>query len=208
MLAASMALAASSAISALRLASITAASTPEWTRKTDPPILLKVGQAAGVAKCGACSSRWSPCAFHLVAGGGQTPVVVFALSIASITYGALEGVPAGGGPAQVTGRRVIAGIAVAVAVMLVIFFAKALSGIGGLDWLAPAATLAWPLVRPAGLGDHGGDGAGAGHARSWEDQGFLAALGMTEFPVTLGFRIGERAATPLSSRGALATRDP
>ncbi|MFN8654597.1 MAG: sodium:solute symporter [Gemmatimonadales bacterium] len=138
----------SSAISALA-SSITHDFYAGWTGKTDPAHLLKVGRAWSLV--------WGvlitvvALLFHLVAGGGQTPVVVFALSIASITYGALLGAYLlAGGPAWVTGRQVIAGIAVAVAVMLVIFFAKALSGIGGLDWLAPAATLAWPWYVPLG----------------------------------------------------------
>lgn len=138
----------SSAISALA-SSITHDFYAGWTGRTDPAHLLKVGRAWSLV--------WGilitivALLFHLVAGGGQTPVVVFALSIASITYGGLLGAYLlAGGPRWVAGREVITAIAVTVAVMLVVFFARPLSGLPGLGWLAPAARLAWPWYVPLG----------------------------------------------------------
>jgi hypothetical protein len=45
---------------------------------------------------------------------------------------------------------VIVGIAVTVAIMLVVFFAKGLATLPHLAWLAPAGRLAWPWYVPLG----------------------------------------------------------
>jgi Na+/proline symporter len=76
---------------------------------------------------------------------------VFALSIASITYGALLGayLLAGQWP-RATGRDVIGGISVGLALMLVVFFAGRLSGWSPLGFLAPVSHLAWPWYVPLG----------------------------------------------------------
>lgn len=146
-LAASMSTQAS-AISALA-SSITHDFYAGWTGKTDPEHLMRVGRAWTLV--------WGvlitivALLFHAVAGGGQTPVVVFALSIASITYGGLLGAYLlAGGPRRVGGRDVITAIAITVTVMLVVFFAKALARWPGLEWLAPAGRLAWPWYVPLG----------------------------------------------------------
>lgn len=138
----------SSAISALA-SSITHDFYASWTGKTDPAHLLKVGRS--------WSLIWGvvitvvALLFHFAAGGGQTPVVQFALSIASITYGALLGAYLlAGGPKGIGGRDVISGIAIAVFLMLLVFFAKALSTVSGLGWLAWAGQLAWPWYVPLG----------------------------------------------------------
>ena len=124
----------SSAISALA-SSITHDFYAGWTGRTDPGHLFRVGRAWSLV--------WGvlitlvALGFNAVAGGGQTPVVVFALSIASITYGALLGAYLlSGGPRWVTGRSVIAGIALAVVVMLTIFVTR--------------QKLAWPWYVPLG----------------------------------------------------------
>jgi len=124
----------SSAISALA-SSITHDFYAGWTGRTDPAHLFRVGRA--------WSLIWGvlitlvALGFNAVAGGGQTPVVVFALSIASITYGALLGAYLlAGGPRRVGGGSVIAGITVAVSVMLVIFLTR--------------QKLAWPWYVPLG----------------------------------------------------------
>jgi hypothetical protein len=77
--------------------------------------------------------------------------VVLALSIASITYGALLGtyVLAGRWPRART-RDVIAAVAVTVSIMLVVVFASRLATVGALDWLAPVGRLAWPWYVPLG----------------------------------------------------------
>jgi SSS family transporter len=138
----------SSAISALA-SSMTHDLYSSYTGVTDPARLLKIGRAM--------SLLWgilvtvAALVFHLVAGGGQTPVVVFALSIASITYGALLGayLLAGQWP-RATGRDVIGGISVGLALMLVVFFAGRLSGWSPLGFLAPVSHLAWPWYVPLG----------------------------------------------------------
>lgn len=124
----------SSAISALA-SSITHDFYASWTGRTDPDHLFRVGRT--------WSLIWGvlitlvALGFNLIAGGGQTPVVVFALSIASITYGALLGAYLlAGGPARIVGRHVIGGIAAAVLVMLAIFLTK--------------QKLAWPWYVPLG----------------------------------------------------------
>ncbi|HXW96207.1 MAG TPA: hypothetical protein VEI47_01380, partial [Gemmatimonadales bacterium] len=124
----------SSAISALA-SSVTHDLYASWTGRSDPTHLFRVGRA--------CSLAWGilitlvALGFNAVAGGGQTPVVVFALSIASITYGALLGAYLlAGGPSRVRGPSVIAGVAVAVVVMLGVFLTK--------------QRLAWPWYVPVG----------------------------------------------------------
>jgi SSS family solute:Na+ symporter len=112
----------SSAISALA-SSMTHDFYAGWTGRTDPRHLYRVGRVWSLV--------WGvlitlvALGFNLVAGGGQTPVVVFALSIASITYGALLGAYLlAAGPKAVQGSQVIAGIAVAVGVMLFVFLSR------------------------------------------------------------------------------------
>jgi len=138
----------SSAINALA-SSMTHDLYASLTGRTDPAHLLKVGRAL--------SMTWG---LALIAGalafaggttGRDTPVVVLALSIASVTYGALLGayLLAGAGP-RVDGRAVMAGVAVAVTTMLVVLFAARLARVAGLAWLEPVGRLAWPWYVPLG----------------------------------------------------------
>jgi hypothetical protein len=89
--------------------------------------------------------------FHATAGSGQTPVVVLALSIASITYGPLLGtyILAGRWP-RARGRDGGGAVAITVALMLLVVFAKRLAGAPGLGWLEPLGRLAWPWYVPLG----------------------------------------------------------
>ncbi len=124
----------SSAISALA-SSMTHDIYASYTGEHDPARLLKVGRLMsilwGLLVTGAALG------FFVVAGGGKTPVVVFALQIASITYGGLLGAYLlAGSPVRVAGRHVIAGIAVAVTGMLALFLTK--------------SSLAWPWYVPLG----------------------------------------------------------
>jgi hypothetical protein len=83
--------------------------------------------------------------------GGDTPVVVVALSIASVTYGALLGtylLAARWSHAQ--GRDVIVAVSVSMAVMLLIVFAARLSTLQPFAALAPLGRLAWPWYVPIG----------------------------------------------------------
>ncbi len=120
-----------------------------WTGRQDPVHLLKVGRRF--------SAAW---AMILIVGAlffdaystqGNTPVVVLALSIASITYGGLLGtyVLAGRWP-RATGRDAIGALIVTVTVMLVVVFAKRLATYPALAWLEPVGALAWPWYVPLG----------------------------------------------------------
>ena len=137
----------SSAISALA-SSVTHDLYATWTGRTDPGHLLKVGRAFALA--------WG-IALILAALGfqaftaGNTPVVVLALSIASVTYGGLLGtfVLAGLFP-RAQGRDIVAAIAVTVSVMCVVIFAAPLAALPGLAVLAPVGRLAWPWYVPLG----------------------------------------------------------
>lgn len=124
----------SSAINALA-SSVTHDLYAGWTGRRDPVHLLRIGRlwtlVWGVLITAAALL------FQAVAGGGQTPVVVFALSIASITYGGLLGAYLlAAGPARTQGRDVILAVGLTVAVMLTLFLAK--------------APLAWPWYVPLG----------------------------------------------------------
>ncbi len=119
-----------------------------WTGRQDPGHLLKVGRL--ISAGWALGLIGGALLFHVSAGGGQTPVVVLALSIASVTYGPLLGTYflAGRWP-RARGRDVVGAVAVTVAVMLVVVFAKQLSA-AGLEWLGPLGRLAWPWYVPLG----------------------------------------------------------
>ncbi len=89
--------------------------------------------------------------FHASTGAENTPVVVLALSIASITYGGLLGtyLLAGRWP-RARGRDVIGAVALTVAIMLVVVFANRLAGGTGPQWLKAVGRLAWPWYVPLG----------------------------------------------------------
>lgn len=119
-----------------------------WTGRRDPAHLYRIGRAFsagwGLALIGGALL------FESYASGNDTPVVVLALSIASITYGALLGtyLLAARWP-RATGRDVVGAVAVTVAVMLVVVFARQLA-VSGLGWLGPVGRLAWPWYVPLG----------------------------------------------------------
>jgi solute:Na+ symporter, SSS family len=120
-----------------------------WTGRRDPGHLLRVGRL--ISAGWALGLIGGALFFHATAGGGQTPVVVLALSIASVTYGPLLGTYflAGRWP-RARGRDVVGAVAVTVAVMLVVVFAKRLATAPGLEWLEPLGRLAWPWYVPLG----------------------------------------------------------
>ncbi len=119
------------------------------TGRRDPAHLLRVGRLFsalwGAALVGGALG------FYAYASGSDTPVVVLALSIASVTYGALLGsyILADRWP-RAQSRDVIVATIVTLAVMLVVVFAARLSTAPALAWLAPAGTLAWPWLVPLG----------------------------------------------------------
>ena len=120
-----------------------------WTGRRDPVHLLRVGRL--LSALWATGLIGGALFFHYAASGNDTPVVVLALSIASVTYGPLLGTYflAGRWP-RAQGRDVVGAVAVTVPFMLVVVFAKRLSAYPGLDWLAPVGRLAWPWYVPLG----------------------------------------------------------
>lgn len=120
-----------------------------WTGRTDPKHLLKVGRIFSAAW--ALALIGGAMFFFLYAATTDTPVLVLALSIASITYGALLGTYLLSGRwSRAQGRDVIAAVTVSMVVMLFVVFAKRLSVEPPLAWLAPAGRLAWPWYVPIG----------------------------------------------------------
>ncbi len=120
-----------------------------YTGRTDPVHLLRVGRLFSAVW--ATGLIFGALYFHYAARGNDTPVVVLALSIASITYGPLLGtyLLAGQWP-RARGRDVVGAVAVTVCVMLVVIFARRLAAVPGLEWLEPVGGLAWPWYVPLG----------------------------------------------------------
>jgi SSS family transporter len=119
------------------------------TGRREPEHLLKVGKVFsmvwGLGLVGAALG------FHAFATGNDTPVVVLALSIASVTYGALLGTYILAGRAsRATGSDVVTATVATLIVMLVVVFAARLSHSPSLAWLAPLGRLAWPWYVPLG----------------------------------------------------------
>ncbi|HEX7025481.1 MAG TPA: sodium:solute symporter [Gemmatimonadales bacterium] len=119
------------------------------TGKREPGHLLRVGRIF--------SALWGvglvagALGFYAYASDTDTPVVVLALSIASVTYGGLLGtyILAGRWP-RAGGRDVIVATLTTILVMLVVVFARPLATRPGLEWLAPMGRLAWPWYVPLG----------------------------------------------------------
>jgi SSS family transporter len=120
-----------------------------WTGRRDPVHLLKVGRMFSAVW--ASGLILGALFFHYAATGNDTPVVVLALSIASVTYGPLLGtyLLAGRWP-RAQGRDVVGAVIFTVLIMLIVVFARRLAGHSGLDWLAPLGKLAWPWYVPLG----------------------------------------------------------
>ncbi len=138
----------SSSINALA-SSVTHDLYASWTGTTDPGRLLRIGRgfsaAWGVLLIGAALF------FDQLSRGGDTPVVVLALSIASITYGALLGTYVlAARVARARGRDVVGSVLASVVVMLLVVFSASLSALPGMGWLAPVGQLAWPWYVPIG----------------------------------------------------------
>jgi SSS family transporter len=119
------------------------------TGRDDPAHLLKVGRAFSLVW--GIGLTAAALGFYRYASAQDTPVVVLALSIASVTYGALLGsYILAGRWTRAEGRDVILAAVVTIAVMLVVVFARRLSAYPGLEWMAPAGSLAWPWYVPLG----------------------------------------------------------
>jgi SSS family transporter len=118
------------------------------TGERDPVRLLRVGRAVSLAW--GVALVLGALGFHAFASGTGTPVVVLALSIASVTYGALLGAYIlAGTSTRIAGRDVITGAVATVLVMLVTLFAGRLAA-AGLAVLEPLSRLAWPWYVPMG----------------------------------------------------------
>jgi solute:Na+ symporter, SSS family len=120
-----------------------------WTGRQDEVHLLRVGRL--LSAVWATGLIGGALFFHIAARGSDTPVVVLALSIASVTYGPLLGTYflAGRWP-RARGRDVVGAVAVTVPIMLVVVFGKRLAQYPALDWLEPIGKLAWPWYVPLG----------------------------------------------------------
>jgi solute:Na+ symporter, SSS family len=120
-----------------------------WTGRNDPRHLLKVGRL--FSAIWAMALVGGALFFHFATSGKDTPVVVLALSIASITYGALLGTYVLATRWSLArSRDVLGAVALTVAVMLVVVFARQLSQVDGMNWLTPVGRLAWPWYVPLG----------------------------------------------------------
>ncbi len=119
-----------------------------WSGRRDPAHLLRVGKLfSAIWGLGLIAGALF---FYLYATGTDTPVVVLALSIASITYGALLGTYVLAAWHRARGRDVVGAVAVTVVAMLLVVFAKPLSAHSAFEWLAGTARLAWPWYVPLG----------------------------------------------------------
>jgi len=138
----------SSSINALA-SSVTHDFYASLTGRREPEHLLKVGKAfSAVWGVGLVAAALG---FYAFASGTDTPVVVLALSIASVTYGALLGTYIlASRVRRATGRDAVAGTLVTLAVMLGTIFARRLAEFPALEWLAPVGQLAWPWYVPLG----------------------------------------------------------
>lgn len=135
----------SSAITALASA-VTYDLYASITGRRDPMHLLRVGRF--VSLVWGLGLIVAALGFAVAATHADTPAVVLALSIASITYGALLGtyILAGRWP-RATGRDVLLAVAITVLLMLVVVFANRLPGPDAVRWLG---RLAWPWYVPLG----------------------------------------------------------
>jgi hypothetical protein len=120
-----------------------------WTGRTDPAHLLRVGKAFSVVWGVALIA--GALFFYRFTAGADTPVVVLALSIASVTYGGLLGTYILAARwARATGRDAVGAVMVSVALMLVVLFSARLAGRAGFEWLATVGRLSWVWYVPVG----------------------------------------------------------
>jgi len=120
-----------------------------YTGRTDPRHLLKVGR--WFSAVWALALIGGALMFFSMSTGGDTPVVVVALSIASVTYGALLGTYLLAARwSHARGRDVIVAVCASMGVMLLVVFAARLSAWPPLAALAPLGRLAWPWYVPIG----------------------------------------------------------
>ncbi|HZA98283.1 MAG TPA: hypothetical protein VE399_05865, partial [Gemmatimonadales bacterium] len=119
------------------------------TGRRDPSHLLRIGRLFSVIW--GVSLIGGALFFYYYASGTDTPIVVLALSIASVTYGPLLGtyLLAARWP-RARGRDIVGAVAATVMIMLGVIFAKPLAQHLDLKWLEPVGRLAWPWYVPLG----------------------------------------------------------
>jgi solute:Na+ symporter, SSS family len=135
----------SSAISSLA-SSFTHDQYASWTGERDPVKLLRVGRI--VSLIWGMALMAAALGFNAMTARTDEPVVVLALSIASVTYGTLLGAYILAGVARITGRDVLRAATVTMAIMVLTIFAGRLSPM--LPFLKPLGALAWPWYVPMG----------------------------------------------------------
>jgi SSS family transporter len=119
-----------------------------WTGERDPKRLLRVGRI--VSGAWGLSLAAAALGFAAFTTGMDTPVVVLALSIASVTYGVLLGTYILAARIRAaTDADVLRAAVVTVGVMLLVVFARPLAA-AGFAWLEPVGRLAWPWYVPLG----------------------------------------------------------
>ncbi len=118
------------------------------TGERDPVKLFRVGRA--VSLVWGTALIFGALGFHAFTTGSDTPAVVLALSIASVTYGALLGAYLlAGMSVRIAGRDVITAAILTMILMVTTVFAAKLATMG-LTLLAPLGTLSWPWYVPLG----------------------------------------------------------
>jgi SSS family transporter len=119
------------------------------TGRTDPGHLLGIGRIVTVVW--GVLLTLGALMFAATVTRMDTPVVVLALSIASITYGALLGTYILAARFErVRGPDVVTAVILTMAVMLVVVFARPLAASGAAPMLEPLGRLAWPWYVPLG----------------------------------------------------------
>ncbi len=120
-----------------------------FTGRTDQTHLLRIGRMFSAVW--ALALIGGAMFFFVYATGSDTPVVVVALSIASVTYGALLGTYILAARwSRAAGRDVIIAVIASMLTMLVVVFARRLAVYPALAWLEPLGRLAWPWYVPIG----------------------------------------------------------
>ncbi len=138
----------SSSISALASSTTNDLYAPLAGRVGDDRHLLRVGR--WMSLLWGVGLTLGALGFHALASGRDAPVVVLALSVASVTYGALLGAYLLAGVRRVAGRHVITAAAITVLLMLGVVFAAPLAALPGLGWLSPLAGLSFVWYVPLG----------------------------------------------------------
>lgn len=119
-----------------------------WTGRTDPAHLLRVGKRLSLV-WGVLLTAGA-LAFAARTEAGRTPVVILALSVASVTYGPLLGAYLLTGWPKARAHDVVRAVVITVPVMLVVLFAAPLAAATGLAALGTLGKLGLPWFVAVG----------------------------------------------------------